>query len=306
MRDQLYTDQEMIAFSTACRMYLLSAARAPLMLAKAAIESIGLLCVVYLEAHIIFRVFEYLAGDDGWWSPRTMGVSAAVVVIAFHILVEKVPGNIAVRFVNRSVQILIPIYLVGIGLFVAVMMMREEVGSIGIATTQFVGTLQNEGLPGLISNLFEQFADPAAWVMISIGIGSLAIINIFVAHNLIEWITKNTDDSFARITRAREANADYATIKHCQKAYAELRSDLADLDLWDDIYICMYIAGDVLQMIAERLLPHKKQLKELELELDQESSWTPSLNADPKLITGAIKKIEAITASDIITAMTPA
>lgn len=299
--EDLFSTQELVQFQAQLKTHVIASATTPLSIAKTVLQMLVLGIVGYVEWEIIYRVFEYLSGENDYWSPEIMGLTAAIMIIGFHLLAYNAPHNFAVRFVNRAVQFLIPLYMVGVGLLIASIL---DVGSvvetdIPLMIGELPDATQSNGMDGLFSGI----TDPLAVMAFSLGLGGLAIVNIFVAHHLLILISANIENITGRLSRAKQALQDHSTILRTQKLYAALRDDLADLNIWDDFTIRMHIASDVLSVIADALLPHKQWL--MAQEMAETSPFGPQETTDPKHVAGRIKKIEALSSQDILKALTP-
>lgn len=304
--EQLFTIEEMMRFQAVLKSHLEAIAKIPLILFKTLLGIAALGVVGYSEWEIIYRVFDYLAGDNHeYWSPALMGFTAATMIIGFHILAKDKPGNLAVRIVERSVVILIPLYLAGIGLLIASILFGDGLGSlINTEIPVVIGEIPKIMEQGFIDAIFTNVTNPLAILAFSLGIGGLAIVNIFIAHKLLSSITINLDDIFGRLSRAMAAIKDHKIIMRTQKQFSELNSQLCDLLVWDDTYIRTYIANDVMNVICEALLPHKKWLQNTQYSTEFRFD-TQNQKADPKQLAKDIAKIEAIRLQDIMNAMNP-
>ncbi len=298
--ETLFTTQELIQFQAMLKMHVMASATTPLGIAKTGLQMLVLGIVGFVEWEIIYQVFEYLSSENDYWSPEIMGLTAAIMIIGFHLLVYSAPHNFAVRFVNRAVQFLIPLYMVGVGLLIASIL---DVGSV-IETDMvlMIGAVPDGAESNWFDGLFAKITDPLAVMAFSLGLGGLAIVNIFVAHHLIALITINLEDITGRLSRAKQALQDHGIILRTQKHYAALGNALGALDSSDDSYIRMQIASDVLSVMADALLPHKQWL--MAREMNEPSPFGLQDTTDPKFITSRIKKIEAISSQDILKALT--
>ncbi len=304
--EQLFSIEEMMRFQAVLKGHLEATAKIPLIIFKTILLVTACAIVGYSEWEIIYRVFDYLGGDHNeYWSPALMGFTAATMIIGFHILAKDKPNNLAVRIVERSVIILIPLYLVGIGLLIASILFGDGLGSlIHTEIPVVIGAIPEIIEQGFIDSVFTNVTNPLAVLAFSLGIGGLAIVNIFIAHKLLSIITTNLDDVFGRLSRAKAAIKDHQTILRTQKQFSELNSELKSMLIWDDTYIRTYIANAVLGVISDALLPHKKWLQDFQYSTEFRFE-TQNQKADPKQLAKDIAKIEAIRLQDIMNAMNP-
>ncbi|HNP51844.1 MAG TPA: hypothetical protein PKJ85_08625 [Nitrosomonas nitrosa] len=304
--DELFSVEELMRFQAVCKSHVDAAAKAPLVICTTVLVGLVLAVVVYIEWEIVYRVFDYLAGDTNeYWSPTLMGLTAAIMIIGFHLLLKTKADNWAVKIVEKSVEFLIPLYLCGIGLLIAAILFADGLNSmVEIEMPVVIGAIPEAIEQGWVEIFFDHVTNPMAVLAFSIGIGGLAIVNIFVAHKLLTIIITNLEDVFDRISRAKTAINDHKVILRTQKEYSELGSELGDLLIWDDHYIRTIIANEVISVISDALLPHKKWLQDSQYSADFRFE-THHQKADPKQIAKDIAKIEAIRHQDILNAMNP-
>ena len=297
--EDLFSTQELVQFQAQLKTHVIASAKTTFSIIKTVFQILVLGIVVFVEWEIIYRVFDYLSGENDYWSPEIMGLTAAIMIIGFHLMAYNAPHNFAVRFVNRTVQFLIPLYMVGVGLLIASILDVDSMIETNIPS--MIGEIPDVTEANWNDGLFSSLTDPLAVIAFSLGLGGLAIVNIFVAHHLITLISDNIEDITGRLSRAKQAIQDHSTILRTQKCYAVLRNDLADLNMLDDFHIRMHIASEVLSLIAEALLPHKQWLTTQEM--GETSPYAPKEKTDPKQVAGRIKKIEAISSKDILKAL---
>ncbi len=303
--NELFATDELMRFQAACKGYVDAAVKTPLIICTTILLGLVLVVVIYIEWEIVYRVFDYLAGENEYWSPTLMGFTAAIMIVGFHLLLKTKSNNLAVKIVEKSVEILIPLYLAGIGLLIAAILFADGLNSmVEIDIPVMIGVIPEAIEHGWVETFFAHVANPLAVLTFSIGIGGLAIVNIFVAHKLLTIIITNLNDVFDRLSRAKTAINDHQTILRAQKEYSEFGSKLGDLLIWDDSYIRMIIANEVISVISDALLPHKKWLQNSQYSSDFRFE-TQNQKADPKQIAKDIAKIEAIRHQDVLNAMNP-
>lgn len=304
--DVLFTTEEIMQFEAALKRSTDAVARVPLLIFKVTLTTLVFVIVCYSEWEIIYRVFDYLAGEQNeYWSPTLMGFTATTMIIGFHILAKSNPNNLAVRIVDKSVELLIPTYLIGMGLLIASILFGDGLGSmIENDLPIMIGSLPEAIEEGWIDTLFSNVTNPLAVLAFSLGIGGLAIVNIFIAHKLLTIITINMEDIFGRLSRANAAIKDHRAILNAQKEYSALNSEINDLLIIDDNYIRTIITNETMSAITDALLPHKKWLQDSQY--FSESRFEDShRKIDPKQVGKDIAKIETIRPQDIMNAMNP-
>ena len=305
--EELFSSEEMMRFEAVLKRHIEAAAKAPLLILMTLLAGLALAVVGYSEFEIVYRVFDYLAGENNeYWSPTLMGFTAATMIIGFHILAKVKPHNLAVRIVDRSVEILIPTYLIGMGFLIACILFADGLGSmIQIEMPAMIGSLPEAIEQGWVDAFFAHVTNPLAVLAFSLGIGGLAIVNIFIAHKLLTTIAININDIFGRLSRARAAIKDHQAILIAKQEYSAINSEINDLLIWDDNYIRTIIVNEVMSVISDALLPHKKWLQDFQYSSDSRFVEESHRKIDPKQVAKDIAKIEAIRPQDIMNAMNP-
>ncbi len=105
-----------------CQQSRKAAAVIPLYILSALFNGLITLGVMVFEYEILYRVFEYLAGDDSeYWTPAIMGMSSFILVIAIHYLAEQNKHHPALGFITKAAGVMSVVYLFGIGLLLALL-----------------------------------------------------------------------------------------------------------------------------------------------------------------------------------------
>jgi hypothetical protein len=161
----------------------------------------------FFEYHVLYTVFRQIAGDDNpFWQPNIMGFSALILVMAVHILAARSRQHPTVRFIDGIVEKMVPVYLVGIGLLLSVLLYKYGLSAILDTDHMKINmeTMQMEG-QSWVSWLIMHVASPLAAIVLSAGLGALAIINVFVAHNALDKATAAKQKA-ATLTYNQSAN----------------------------------------------------------------------------------------------------
>lgn len=303
---ELFTPNEWLLFQQHWRSAIRQARTVPLMVCYAVLQAITLGFVLYIEWEIVYRVFDYLSPDHQYWQPGLMGLTAAIMILAFHLLANEHPRHPLVRLLKSLVGFLIVAYVIGVGLLLGAIINAEGLlDLIRAEAPEVIGQLPTdvESPTGAIDWLFSQITNPAAALAFSLGMGGLSIVNLFVAHGLFVKITDNAVQSFARLQLVKHASQAYFELKRATKTYSSLGQDLADATLQSGHYHAQQLAAETLNAITEALLPHRKYVKEAEYATD--NRFLPGDHADPKQVAKDITKIEAITYQKILDTLTP-
>lgn len=301
-----FTQQEQLRFQYVRKRHLMNTAKLPLTTAFTALFALTLVFVGVVEWELIYQVFDYLIGDiEDAWSPALMACTGLIMIVGFHLLAKDRPTNLANRFVGAAVAILIPIYMLGTGSLTAAVIYGDGLASMVAPQTQIViGQIREAVDNGMIDTFFAHVTNPLAVIAFSLGVGSLAIMNIFVAHKLLGIVFSNVNEMFTQAARAREALRDFGLVQKGQKDYLDAEQEEIELYLRDDDYIRLSIAGVVLSEIAAALLPHRKWLKEHEYGRPS-SRFEAEEPVDPKQVAKDVAKIAAISQKDILKILKP-
>jgi len=299
----LFQPNEMTMFEMIAKSIAMEAIRSRRLLFFALVKFVVLIAVFYVEIEIIFRTFESLSGgesgDEEYWSPSVMSLSALIVITAYHQLASNKPNSVLVRFVETAAKALIPIYLIGIGLYIAGLLdVFEMLRDYGIPP---IGEVPKAVEGTWIETTFNTLTSEGAAMMFSIGLGGLAIINIFVSHNLISEVHKSLETSQTLLSIKKEAAKELKIVRAAHRVFAKLGADLADISIRaDERYQRMAITATTLEVVSDALEPHKALLSRYEIEGEQPEFAASALSGDPKKIAKSIAKIESITAQDIL------
>ncbi len=304
--DEAFSRTEQIRFEIKRNKYVKAAAKVPWILFLTSLGGVALGVVCYSEWEIIYRVFEALMGEDNrYWSPVPMGLTAATMIVGFHLLAKLKPQNIAVKIVENSVGMLIPIYLFGIGILIACILFQEGLSDmLNVEIPDIIGGIPAVVEEGWLDAFFAHVTNPIAVMAFSLGIGGLAIVNIFVAHQLLTMIAKNGSDMFDRLTLAKSAISDHQNTQRDQREYAAIGAELDELDMQDDEDIKLMITDEVMSTISDALLPHKKWLQHKQYSSEFRFG-VQDQKVDTKQMAKDIAKIEAIRPQDVMNAMNP-
>lgn len=305
---ELFSLQELIDLQAIVTHHRTQAAKARWLVAVGLFALLNGAGAMLIEWEMLYQVFDYLAGDSGYWSAALMACGALVIVAGFHLLARAHPRHPAVVLVNLVASILIPFYLIGAGLLVASILYADGLGEIAapqapIVFGQIAATV--DALSGSwIDAVFGQWTRPLAVLVFALGIGGISVINVCVVHETLANAEGNLREAGRRLRRGRAARADWVRIKESQARFAEVSQQLAQLDArWDAAGIREAIAGEVMSTIASALQPHKVWLREQSLKSN--SRFRQDEAPAPKVVEEAIALIEAITWDQVTEAMHP-
>lgn len=254
--------------------------------------------VVYLEFEILYRVFEYLSGGDSdFFTPEVMGGSSLILIVALHFITAQNANHPSLTFIDRAASALVPVYLLGIGLLAAVIIYSGGVADVLIPD----GAWASDGIDTdshWLSGLMTSIASPLAAILFSLGIGAMAIINIFVSHKALSGLSEDIQESIGRMTTYRADKRDYLAYLQAENTARQLDDDLNGLVIRDESSLKDEVITDVLLIIDAQLQDKREALNQLVV--IKPLKGLPDSGLDPDMLAKAIKPIEAINRDSIL------
>ncbi len=258
--------------------------------------------VATIEFELLYRTFQAISGrDNEYWSPVLMACTGLIMLIAFHLLAKASESNPAVSLVKRLTPYQIGLYLVGLGLLVAGVIYLDA-GSILLESTSniVIGALPSaEPETHWLTALFEDITNPLALVIFSFGIGGLAMVNLFVAHGLLQGIKAG----FAKIKdvkpEADRLSAERKTVETSCTRHRELQHDLNAINLWSHPRLLQEASVQLAGLIQDAAAKHRRYIKHRDLQPPPGLISLPD-PVDPKLVERELKKLEALDLKSIL------
>ena len=258
--------------------------------------------VLGIEFVLLYRTFEAISGKNNeHWSPEQMALTGAIMVSAFHLLCKAKKDNPALRLITQLTPLLLVIYLAGLGLLTAGIIYIDASGLLLSTTTQLViGVLPSEVAEvHWLDWVFESLANPAALGLFSLGIGGLAIVNLFVAHALLDRLDKGVASIKERKSEANRLEKEYRIVQRNLIRHRELQFDLGDLELWPAPRLVRETAMQVNRLQQDGAAHHRRYVKRPDITPPPGLLDLPD-HVDPKSIERDLKKIEALDVKAII------
>jgi hypothetical protein len=279
-----------------------AAARIPLLMLSAALNSLISALVMLFEYEVLYRVFDYLAGDDSeYWSPAVMGLTSFILVIAIHYLVMDNKNHPALRFINKIAGVMSIVYLVGIGLLLSLLIFAEASSLFDLETFGFVADDTDEEA-GMIALVMANITSPIAKLLFSFGLGALALINVFVAHHAISKVSDALSEISLRRETWQQDKKDLAIYRKAKAAHRDIEQGKQNHNVSDDDTLCHEVAADVLLNITDALTPTLFNINNA-LMMHTLSEVLPQSQLDVEQLQKAVKPIQAITTDTLIKAM---
>lgn len=258
--------------------------------------------VIAFEAKIVYATFDMTFGSsDTVWKPWIMAFTSFILVLAVHFIGHKNAEHPVIKFVNRAAAILVPVYLLGIGVLIVVTLYNNGLGemlmnsSVGNSLEAILTPAPDSALDRFVTNILT----PLAGILFSVGIGSLAIVSVFVAHfalSKVEMLVKK----YARISQATvQDNRDIQAYQEASAEYEALQAKIDNLIIQDEEAIREALADEVLISISEGLAPSIKLINQSKYQQRPEGLLPPN-QINVSALEKAIKPIQSINRKDIL------
>ena len=263
----------------------------------------GVALIFYVEYHMVTSLFGDLVEEsETAFTPAIMALTAPVMILGFHALASYQPENLAVRFIRSCPKFFIPVYLIGIGLIIAGLIYERGILSLlneGVELN--VASLLEETPPSWTEWFIQTINNPVAALLFSLGIGGLAVVNIFVADFLLHKIKDVLRSRRQIILGASEVLSAHKELIKLVGRYDEIDFKLADLSRLDNGVLAEQQGLKALDVIHDELIHPKRNLLNAEHEQEPlEFFKASSKPTDLKPIRLAIEKIEAVNLALII------
>lgn len=269
--------------------------------------TLGLVVIAFVEYHMIISLFGDLVEEtETAFTPEIMALTALVMILGFHAMASRYPDHFAVRFIRDCPKFFIPLYLIGISLIIGGLIYDRGLLSILSEGGELNTESLLEAVPSSWTDWFiASVQNPVAALMFSLGIGGLAVVNIFVADFLLHQI-KDAAAARHRIIQDAQIIRDAYVIAHeCAKTYEKIDFELADLNRLTSDVLAERQGLAALDAVTEELIKPKRFV----INVEHAEDPVPFLHGgrqplDLKSLKAAIAKIEAIDLPVILHWMT--
>lgn len=259
--------------------------------------------VMGFEYEISFQLFKSISGEDNeYWTPSVMAFSSVILVLGFHYLADTRAGKTANKFINGIAALLIPVNLIGIGLVIAVLLFNDGLHEM-LKVNEDISFMLDTAAEVVndddwLGALMAQFTSPLAALAFSLGIGALAIINVFVAHRALTKIKSSVSEMFYRRSLRKTAHQAYQAICKVENAYTEKLTEVNTQRLRDET-IQLEMASDILASLEGELLPVRVWVNKQKIK-PEPLPFAPHPTLNLKQIEAALKNFSAITLDNIL------
>jgi hypothetical protein len=308
MANALFTQEEMLALEAIAIRHRRKAATVPVdtVIVFGLAAFLGL--VGFTEYSLFHEVFAYLKGPalpgaESPWSINLLALTGTLMMAGFHVYARQHPRSAAVRLIERCTGLFLPVYALGAGLAVASIIYFDGADSLvtqAAESSQDLFAAADQAASPSFDRLLSLFP-----VVFSLGCGGLAIINLFVAHRLIEEIGTRAARAWRRALAGLEAHAAIKTVRAAQRRHADLMARRNALAAMGEAEHRQAVANDVIDAINAAVRPYENHLIDLRIRgngPDNRFAVQPS-NIDPKELAKRVNALRAITMKSVLAAL---
>lgn len=267
-----------------------------------ALKALLFALVVALEFELLYRTFLAISGaNNEYWSPALMACTGLTMLCAFHLLAEAKESNLTVALVKRLTPFQIGLYLIGLGLLVAGVIYLDA-GSLLLESSAniVIGALPSANPEThWLATFFEEITNPLALAVFSFGIGGLAIVNLFVAHGLLEGMKAGFAKIHGASPESARLSAERKTVEESCERHRQLSAELNAINLWSHQRTLQEASVQLASLIQDGAAKHRRYIKHRDLQ-PPPGLITLSDPIDPKLVERELKKIEALDLKTIL------
>lgn len=280
-----------------------AAVKIPLFIGSVLFHGLITFGVMLFEFELLYRVFSYLSPDSEYWTPEVMGLSSFIMVVAIHFIAERNKKHVAIRAINAIAGTSAILYALGIGLLVALILFLDGQGLFDIENFASITPAEtDEPVPNWVTWAMAHVASPLGSLLFSLGVGALAIINIFVAHHALDKVKHGLTEISARRAAYQADKADIDTFMAAEDAYRELAEQKAEYVTKSDESIMMDVANDVVMNIHEAIRPMAHMVNNQVL-LNNLTDALPQSSLNVEQAQKALKPLQAITTDQLVSIM---
>ena len=276
----------------------------PLFMVSLIFHSLITIGLMIFEYELIYKVFEYLSGEDSeYYSPRIMGFSSFILVIAIHFFAERSKQHPVLRLINKVAGMSMLIYALGIASMLSLLVFADS-GDLFSADTLglIVEPVDSDESMNWSATFMAYVTSPLGKILFSVGIGVLVIINLFASHHAID----KAKQAGSEIVRRRAAfsidQQDLSLYQQSFHHYCDLEARKESFTPKNDTALKDEVAQEVLLTIQEALSPTLIAVRNAQV-LEEISSILPHSQLNIEQVKAAIAPIEAITHDNIVKAM---
>lgn len=261
--------------------------------------------VMAFEWELAYTLFSYIGDEESsTWNPVIMGLSAFVLVLGFHYMIESKSGQKSKRFIEWLAAKVIPIYAIGFGLVVVLLLLKDGLIEIikpdedTIELIESVTAMPESG--DWLSHIIAHLVSPVAALCFAIGVGTLAILNVFVGHRALNKVKALLQVIENKSQIKCDADRLNTKLSELETALKNRQEALAAALLNDDDAIANDLAAEIHGTLQAALMRPQmwleKQGQAGQAIFGQQATPNPRLN----IVTERVKALEAMTTEKII------
>jgi hypothetical protein len=303
--DELFTSVDLVRFEEMSTGMVRRAKAGSLIAAKAILTALALSGCIAIEFYAFKEIYDFIKapmpGEELTLSPSILALTGCVMVLALHLRAAMKPDALPVRVLERAVDLLLPLYMIGAGLmFAGVLFFNGADGMFETSSASLDLFSATDPETPMLIWFFERGVAPLISVLFTLGAGAVVVITVFVGHRCLSRIKDYTNDLWGRVHDAREAIAAYAEIIRCQEDYRAARSVLYEQSAVHVQHTAL--VAEVGSVIAEELRPFQLFINDRRIHPDP-NPYEPNHDLDVDEVARRVRAIETITPKEILIAM---
>lgn len=273
--------------------------------AKALFNVLVAAFVMAFEWELSYTLFSYIGdGDDATWNPTVMGASALILVLGFHYMLETRAGQKSKRFIEWLAAKVMPIYALGFGLVTMMLLFKD--GLLYILqpeedTLEMLNTITQAATGGdWLGDVLTLFVSPAAALSFAIGVATLAVINVAVAHRAIGKVKEHLGVIERNTNIKRHADVIKAKLKALEAELKAKQQAMTKALINDEEAIAEELAADIHGTLQRALLRPQLWLERERSKRDGLFGVKAAPSPRLKVVAEKVKAFEAVTLEHII------
>jgi hypothetical protein len=305
---ELFGSAELMSFE-AMRTRIVRHAKAGFLVAAKASLATLTLCLVFAIEYSAFKdVYDFLKaplpGEEALFSPAVLALTGAIMVLALHLRAAMAPDSLPVRLMDRAVDILLPLYMIGAGLmFSGILFFDGADGMFATAADSFnVFGAPADNTPSLLTTFLEKAVAPTFSIVFVLGAGAVVVISVFVGHRCLLLIEASVSDLFGRVRDAREAVAAHREVLEHQEAYRRTNGELQALTRARERDLSTELAAEIGSVIDDELKPYQLFINDRRIN-PEPNPYEPRRDLNLTELEKRVRAIESITPQEIMAAM---
>lgn len=306
---ELFTTADLMTFETLKARVVHDAKRGVLTSVKAILAALALIFVFAIEYTAFREIYDYIKapvpGEGFTISPAVLALTGVVMVIALHLRAAMKKDSLPVLLLERAVDILLPLYVLGAGLmFAGILFFDGADGLLAPATEGFsiIGSAPEEASAPLLTRLFSHTVAPLISVAFSLGAGAVVVVTVFVGHRCLSLLAEYGFDLDERVRRAKSAIEAHKEILTAQEEYRRINGELTALEEAATRDIDRELAAELGGICSEGIVDYQRHINNRRIN-PEPNAFEPRRELDLGELEARVRDIESITPAEIIAAL---